>query len=92
MAAPQFTEPGQPNYVSVEADNGTGLQVRYDSKDNFRPWGKAITVKLVKGFLREEERKPSSLLRSFPKSITWVLERRSPWPFRERFPKFRLHS
>ncbi len=56
MAAPQFTEPGQPNYVSVEADNGTGLQVRYDSKDNFRPWGKAITVKLVKGFLREGDR------------------------------------
>jgi hypothetical protein len=53
MARPQFTAPDQPNYVSIVASNGATLEYRYDVKDNVRPWGKTLYIKIVKGFFRE---------------------------------------
>ena len=53
MGRPQFTAPEQPNYVSVVASNGATLECRYDVKDNVRPWGKTLLIKVVQGFLRE---------------------------------------
>lgn len=56
MGAPQFDDPAGPNFVTVEASNGAVLQTRYDVKDNVRPWGKTLYVKVVRGFLREGDR------------------------------------
>ncbi len=53
MARPQFTEPHQPNYVSIVASNGATLEYRFDQKANVRPWGKTLYIKIVKGFFRE---------------------------------------
>lgn len=53
---PQFTDPRAPNYVTAEASNGAVLALRYDVKDNIRPWDKTIRVKVVRGFLRQGDR------------------------------------
>ena len=53
MGRPQFTDPGAPNYTTVEASNGAVLQVEYDMKRNIRPWDKTLYIKVVRGFLRE---------------------------------------
>ncbi|MBT4867059.1 MAG: DUF3604 domain-containing protein [Planctomycetaceae bacterium] len=49
---PQFHASGAPNYTTAVASNGAHLQVRYDVKDNQRPWGKTIHVKVLQGYLR----------------------------------------
>lgn len=56
MGKPQFTAPGAPNYVTVEASNGAVLDVRFDPKLNTRPWDKTLYIKVVRGFLREGDR------------------------------------
>lgn len=50
---PQFDNPSAPNYVTVVASNGAKLALRYDVKDNVRPWGKTLHIKVVLGYLRE---------------------------------------
>jgi hypothetical protein len=52
---PQFDFPNEPNYTSAVASNGAHLQLRYDVKDNTRPWGKTLHVKVLQGYLREKE-------------------------------------
>ncbi len=49
---PQFDQPEAPNYTTARASNGARLQLRYDPKDNVRPWGKTLYLKIVQGFLR----------------------------------------
>ena len=56
MGRPQFDDPAAPNYVTVEASNNAVLDVRYDGKQNIRPWDKTLYIKVVRGFLREGER------------------------------------
>ena len=56
MGKPQFDDPGAPNYVTAEASNGAGLDVRYDGKMNIRPWDKTLYIKVARGFLREGDR------------------------------------
>ncbi len=56
MGTPQFDDPAAPNYVTVEASNGAVLDVRYDVKQNIRPWDKTLYIKVVRGFLREGDR------------------------------------
>jgi len=56
MSAPQFEDPGAPGYVSAAASNGAILKLRYDIKDNIRPWGKTLYIKVVRGYLREGDR------------------------------------
>jgi len=53
MGRPQFEHPSKPNYISVEASNGAVLDVRYDGKQNIRPWDKTLFIRVVRGFLRE---------------------------------------
>lgn len=50
---PQFDDPAAPNYVTATASNGARLRLRYDVKDNRRPWGKTIHLKVLQGYLRE---------------------------------------
>ncbi len=52
----QLTDPGALNYVSVEASNGAELLCRYDIKDNLRPWGKTLYIKVLRGYLRQGDR------------------------------------
>jgi hypothetical protein len=56
MAPPQFEDPAAPNYVSVTASNGARLSYSYDVKNNIRPWGKTLYIKVVRGYLREGDR------------------------------------
>ncbi|MBN1351893.1 DUF3604 domain-containing protein [candidate division KSB1 bacterium] len=56
MAKPQFDDPAATNYVSVEASNGAVLDARFDVKQNIRPWGKTLYIKIVKGYLREGDK------------------------------------
>lgn len=46
---PQFDRPQAPNYTTARASNGARLQLRYDPKDNLRPWGKTLHLKVVQG-------------------------------------------
>ena len=50
---PQFDSPTSPNYVTAVASNGAALALRYDLKDNRRPWGKTIQIKVLQGYLRQ---------------------------------------
>jgi hypothetical protein len=52
---PQFNDPLGPNYTTAVASNGAHLQLRYDVKDNTRPWGKTLHVKVLQGYLRANE-------------------------------------
>jgi hypothetical protein len=53
MGRPQFTDPTAPNWVGVTASNGAILDVRFDYKQNTRPWDRTIYIKVVAGFMRE---------------------------------------
>ena len=52
MGRPQFDDPTAPNYVTAEASNKAVLDMRYDGKQNIRPWDKTLYIKVVRGFLR----------------------------------------
>jgi hypothetical protein len=52
---PQFDDPFAPNFVSAVASNGAHLALRYDLKDNRRPWGKTIHIKVLQGYLKKGE-------------------------------------
>src|SRR5471032_3215720 len=55
MGRPQFTDPRGWNYTTVEASNGAVLEVKYDGKMNIRPWDKTLFIRVVRGFLREND-------------------------------------
>jgi len=50
---PQFDDPKAPNYTTVSASNNAVLELRYDNKDNVRPWDKTLQVRVSRGYLRE---------------------------------------
>ena len=56
IGTPQFDDPAAAHYVSARASNGAALALRYDPKDNVRPWGRTLQVKVLNGFLREGDR------------------------------------
>src|SRR5881628_3150860 len=56
MGRPQFNDPKGWNYTTVEASNGAVLEVQYDGKRNIRPWDKTLFIRVVRGFLREDDR------------------------------------
>ena len=56
MGRPQFADPAAPNYITAEASNAAVLDLRYDPKQNIRPWDKTLYIKVVRGFLREGDR------------------------------------
>lgn len=49
----QMTDPAAPNYVTATASNGTPLKLSFDSTGHVRPWYRALTVFVHRGFLRE---------------------------------------
>jgi hypothetical protein len=53
MGRPQFNEPSAENYVTVEVVGDAQVQCHYDVKNNIRPWGKTLYIKVVKGYLKE---------------------------------------
>ena len=52
---PQFSDPVAANYTTAEASNGAKLELRFDPKDNLRPWGRTLRVKVLQGFLKRGE-------------------------------------
>ena len=48
-ASPSSIAPTPPNYTTARASNGARLQLRYDPKDNLRPWGRTLHLKVVRG-------------------------------------------
>ena len=52
---PQFDNPHAPNYTTANASNGAQLQLRYDVKDNVRPWGRTLHVKVLQGYLKHKD-------------------------------------
>lgn len=55
MGRPQWSDPSAPNYTTVQASNGAVLEVQYDGKRNIRPWDKTLFIRVIRGFLREDD-------------------------------------
>jgi hypothetical protein len=49
----QLEDPSGPGFVTVEASNGAVLEMRFDYKQNTRPWDRTLYIKVVRGFMRE---------------------------------------
>ncbi len=48
---PQFTHPDAPDYCTVETTATCRIEPRFDPKGHTRPWDRAITLKVMGGFL-----------------------------------------
>jgi len=48
---PQFTEPQLPNFCTVSTSGNCRIQARWDPKGHTRPWGFALYLKVMGGFL-----------------------------------------
>jgi hypothetical protein len=48
---PQFNNPSAPNYCSIRTTGNCAIIPRWDKKGHTRPWGKALYLKITKGFL-----------------------------------------
>ncbi len=55
MGRPQWSDPSAPNFTTVQASNGAVLEVQYDGKRNIRPWDKTLFIRVIRGFLREDD-------------------------------------
>jgi hypothetical protein len=53
MGRPQFTAPAGENFVSVDVVGDAQVHYAYDVKNNIRPWGKTLAIRVVNGYLRE---------------------------------------
>jgi hypothetical protein len=53
MGRLQFSDPTAPNWVSVTASNGATLEIRFDYKQNTRPWDRTLYIKVAAGFLKQ---------------------------------------
>ncbi|MCW2305962.1 DUF3604 domain-containing protein [Rhodobium gokarnense] len=53
QSRPQFDDPKAPNYCTVTASNNAVLQVKWDPKNNVRPWDRTLWIKVVQGFLQQ---------------------------------------
>jgi Protein of unknown function (DUF3604) len=51
LSKPQFTEPGAPNFTTVEASNGAKLDVWFD-RLNIRPYNNTLLIRIGRGYLR----------------------------------------
>ena len=52
---PQFDKPAAPNYCRVSTSGDCRVQPRWDSKGHTRPWGRALYIKVLGGFLNTGE-------------------------------------
>lgn len=53
---PQTADPTAPGWLTAEASNGAGLEVRVDPKGNIRPWDRTVWIKVAKGCLAPGDR------------------------------------
>lgn len=51
FGTPQFSEPEKPNYCTVSTNGDCRIEPRWDTKGHIRPWGKALYLKVMGGFL-----------------------------------------
>lgn len=49
----QADDPSAPNYVSAKSSNGVPLRLSFQSNGHVRPWYRALSVFVHKGYLRE---------------------------------------
>ena len=56
MGRPQFRDPAAPGWVTAEASNGATLELRWDDKIGIRPWDRALSIRVLRGFMREADR------------------------------------
>ncbi len=52
----QMSDPAGLNYVTAVASNGVQLDCRYDDHGHFRPWRKALTIRVQGGYLAPGDR------------------------------------
>ncbi|MCF6238974.1 MAG: DUF3604 domain-containing protein [Candidatus Marinimicrobia bacterium] len=52
---PQFNNPDKPNYCSVSTNGDCRIEPRWDPQGHIRPWGKALYLKVMGGFLNQGE-------------------------------------
>ena len=55
IGTPQFSKPSDPNYTSIFASNNAVLKYDFDPKGNVRPWDKTIYIRIVQGYLTEND-------------------------------------
>ena len=53
---PQFTEPAGPNYTTVTTTGTSRIEPRWDPKGHTRPWGRALYLKILGGYLDRGEK------------------------------------
>ena len=56
FGTPQFSDPGKPNFCAVSTNGNCRVEPRWDAKGHTRPWGKALYLKVMGGFLNEGEK------------------------------------
>ncbi|MBT5876490.1 MAG: DUF3604 domain-containing protein [Candidatus Latescibacteria bacterium] len=52
---PQFSEPSAPNYCAVSTTANCRVDPRWDAKGHTRPWGRALFLKVMGGFVDSGE-------------------------------------
>ena len=52
----QFGDPTADNFVRIEASNKAELANYFNKKNNIRPWGRTLTIKVARGYLKEGDR------------------------------------
>lgn len=55
FGAPQFTDPSAPNYCAVSTTATCRIEPRWDVKGHTRPWGRALFLKVMGGFVNDGE-------------------------------------
>ncbi|MCK5844118.1 MAG: DUF3604 domain-containing protein [Victivallales bacterium] len=56
FGTPQFNVPAAENFCSVSTNGDCRLDARWDPKGHTRPWGKALYLKIMGGYLDKGER------------------------------------
>jgi hypothetical protein len=55
FGTPQFSNPDKADYCSVSTNGECRIEPRWDAKGHTRPWGKALYLKVMGGFLNAGE-------------------------------------
>ena len=55
FARPQFSDPAGPDYCEVRTTGDCRVEPRWDPKGNTRPWGAALFLKVMSGYLDRGE-------------------------------------
>jgi hypothetical protein len=55
FGTPQFDHPEAPNFCSVQTTGDCRIEPRWDPKGNVRPWGKSLYLKVMGGYLDQDD-------------------------------------